>query len=89
MSDNYGRWAAEIARQEKVLFLDLNEITAAKFEKEGEAVVGPKYFTPKDHTHTSAAGARLNAESVVNGLRSLKKDPLKKFILKRATPAGE
>jgi rhamnogalacturonan acetylesterase len=89
MSDNYGRWAAETAHQESALFIDLNEIVAAQYEKEGEAAVGPKYFTSKDHTHTSPAGARLNAESVVKGLRSLKKDPLKKFVLKRAVSIGK
>ena len=89
VSDNYGRWAAETAKTGNALFIDLNEITAAQYEKEGEAVVGPKYFTTKDHTHTSPTGARLNAESVIKGLRSLKKDPLKKFILKRAAAAGE
>jgi len=82
VSDNYGRWAMETAKTENALFIDLNEITAEQFEKEGEAVVGPKYFTSKDHTHSSPAGARLNAESVVKGLRSLRKDPLKKFLLK-------
>ena len=89
MADSYGGWAAEVARGEKVLFVDLNEITAAKYEKQGEAVVGPKYFTPKDHTHTSPAGARLNAESVIEGLKSLKNDPLKRFILKRSASPGE
>jgi rhamnogalacturonan acetylesterase len=89
MSDNYGRWAADVARQENTLFIDLNDIVAAQYEKEGEAVVGPKYFTSKDHTHTSPAGARLNAESIVGGLKSLKKDPLKKFIVKRAEKAGQ
>ena len=89
MSDNYGRWAAEIARLENALFIDLNEIVAALYEKEGEAAVGPKYFTSKDHTHTSPAGARLNAESVVNGLRSSKKDPLKKYLIKQSVTPGK
>jgi len=88
MSENYGRWALETAKTGNSPFIDLNEITAEQYEKEGEAVVGPKYFTTKDHTHTSPAGARLNAQSVVKGLRSLKKDPLKKYLLKPAAKAG-
>ncbi|HEY8561980.1 MAG TPA: rhamnogalacturonan acetylesterase [Pyrinomonadaceae bacterium] len=79
-AENYGKWAREAAETEKVLFIDLNEITARKYEKEGAERVGAAYFTTKDHTHTSAAGARVNAESVVEGLRALKKNPLKKYL---------
>jgi lysophospholipase L1-like esterase len=81
-SENYGKWARETAESQKVLFVDLNEITAQKYEKTGAEKTGAEYFTSKDHTHTSPAGARLNAESVVEGLRGLKKNPLKKYILK-------
>ena len=81
-SESYGKWAREVAQSEKVFFVDLNEITARKYEKTGAQRVGAEYFTTKDHTHTSAAGARANAESVVEGLKELKKSPLKKFILK-------
>jgi rhamnogalacturonan acetylesterase len=86
-SADYGKWAAEIARSENVLFVDLNEITARKYEKAGAQTVGAEYFTVKDHTHTSAAGARMNAESVVEGLRNLKNSPLKKYILKQLETA--
>jgi rhamnogalacturonan acetylesterase len=79
-ADSYGRWARETAESEKVLFVDLNEITARKYEKAGAEKTGAEYFTTKDHTHTSPAGARMNAESVVEGLRALKKNPLKKYL---------
>lgn len=81
-SENYGKWAREVAAGEKVFFVDLNEITARQYEKTGEQKVGAEYFTTKDHTHTSVAGAKLNAESVVEGLSKLKKSPLKKYILR-------
>jgi rhamnogalacturonan acetylesterase len=83
MSDNYGGWAATIAKRENAYFVDLNKIVAERYEEEGESTVGTKYFTPKDHTHTSPAGARLNAELVVYGLTSFKKNPLKKFLISR------
>lgn len=86
-SNDYGKWAAEIARVEKVLFVDLNEISARKYEKAGAQTVGAEYFTGKDHTHTSTAGARVNAESVIEGLRNLKNSPLKKYILKQTAKA--
>lgn len=82
-SDNYGKWALETAKSEKVFFVDLNEITARKYEKAGAAKTGAEYFTTKDHTHTSAAGARINAESVAEGLKHLKKSPLKNYLLKK------
>jgi lysophospholipase L1-like esterase len=81
-SENYGQWAREIAEGEKVFFIDLNEITALKYEKAGADKVGTEFFTEKDHTHTSAAGARVNAESVVEGIMRLKKLPLRKYLLK-------
>jgi rhamnogalacturonan acetylesterase len=82
-TENYGKWARETAARENVLFIDLNEITAQKYEKTGAEKTGAEFFTTKDHTHTSPAGARLNAESVVEGLRALKKNPLKKYLLKK------
>jgi lysophospholipase L1-like esterase len=81
-AENYGKWARAAAESEKVFFIDLNEITALKYEKTGAETVGARFFTTKDHTHTTAAGAKVNAESVVEGLRSLKKVRLKKYILK-------
>lgn len=77
---SYGKWSREIAEKEKVLFVDLNEITAGKYEKIDAEVVGKTYFTTKDNTHTSLAGAKVNAESVIEGLKKLKGNPLKKFF---------
>jgi len=79
-NESYGKWARETAESQKVTFVDLNEITTQKYEKIGAERVGAEFFTTKDHTHTSPAGARLNAESVVEGLRKLKKNPLRKFL---------
>src|SRR5215204_2640956 len=81
-AENYGGWARDVAESQKVLFVDLNEITARKYEKAGAEKVGADFFTTKDHTHTSPAGARINAESVVEGLRESKKNPLRKYLLK-------
>lgn len=80
--ENYSGWAKQIAEAEKVYFVDLNEITSKKYEKDGAEKVGKDYFTNKDHTHTSSAGAKVNAESVIEGLRKLKEVSLKKYLLK-------
>jgi len=77
----YGGWAAEVAKSQDVFFVDLNEIIAKRWEALGQEKVGKEFFF-NDQTHTSPAGARLNAESVVAGLKELKKCKLKKFLLK-------
>jgi lysophospholipase L1-like esterase len=75
---DYGKWSAESAKAEGVPFVDLNELIASRYEKLGEEKVQSLFFG--DHTHTSPAGAKLNAESVVEGLRGLKDCPLCKFL---------
>jgi len=69
-SDDYGKWAAEVAKMESTWFIDLNEIVAAHYEEAGPEKVAPLFFG-EDHTHTTKAGAQLNANSVVEGLRKL------------------
>jgi len=81
--DSYGGWSKAIAKETSVFFLDLNEITALKYEKIGQEKVGADYFTTIDHTHTSLAGALVNAESVVEGLRKIKQLKLDRFLAKR------
>ncbi|MDQ2920742.1 MAG: rhamnogalacturonan acetylesterase [Acidobacteriota bacterium] len=83
-SDSYGKWAVEVARSEGVSFIDLNDISARKFEALGLERVKELYFL-EDHTHTTPAGALLNATSVVEGLRSLKNCPLAAFLQVRRT----
>ena len=68
-SEDYGQWAAAVARAEDVPFLDLNEIIARRYDALGpQAVEG---FFADERTHTSAAGAELNARSVVAALKGL------------------
>jgi len=75
-ADSYGGWARQVAEKEHVGFIDLNEITARKYDALGEAAVEPLFGDP--HTHTTLAGAVMNAESVVAGLKALPKDPVAK-----------
>jgi len=81
-SKDYGKWAAEVAMSASVPFVDLNDIAARHFEEEGKAKVESAYFTTTDHTHTTEAGARLNAASVVEGLRTLPDNPLREALKK-------
>ena len=77
-NQDFGKWAAEVAQQEGVAFIDLNDRTARKYEALGPATV--KGFFPTDHTHTNEAGARLNAESVAEGIQADKSLALRKYL---------
>jgi rhamnogalacturonan acetylesterase len=75
---DFGLWARQIAEEEQVPFIDLNEITAKKYDEIGPEQVKMKYF-PGDHTHTNYAGAMENAASVIEGLKNIQ-HPLVKYI---------
>lgn len=76
--DPYAKWAAEVAASEHVPLVDLNEIIALRYEAMGPEKVEPLFGDP--HTHTSLAGAELNAECVEEGLKGLKVDPLETYL---------
>ena len=63
-----------MAEHEHVGFIDLNNIIADRYDALGEAAVEPLFGDP--HTHTSLAGAEINADAVVTGLKRLKNDPV-------------
>lgn len=79
---DYAGWAEEVAAQERAPLVDLNEIIARRYDNLGPAKVEPLFGDP--HTHTSLAGARLNAECVISGLKGLKVDPLAQYFSARA-----
>lgn len=76
--DTYAGWARTVASEEKVQLIDLNQRIALRYDALGEANVEPLFVDP--HTHTSRAGAEMNAEVVVQGLKSLKHDPVGKDL---------
>jgi rhamnogalacturonan acetylesterase len=71
--DNYGGWSQQIAEEQHIGFIDLNERIAKIYDSMGEQAVEPMFADP--HTHTSLEGAKLNASVVVAGLKALRKDP--------------
>lgn len=75
----FGLWAKQVAKKMKVPFIDLNEITARKFERFGKEKV--KYHFYLDRIHTSEFGARVNVESAVEGIRNYKGLPLREMLL--------
>lgn len=71
-------WLKQVADEEKCLFLDHSNIAADRYE-----ALGPDSttkFHPQDHTHTSTAGAILNAETLIAGLKTLEGEPLVQFL---------
>jgi lysophospholipase L1-like esterase len=79
--NDYGKWAAEAAKSESTLFINLNEIIANHYEELGQRKVADIYFTATDHTHTTPEGAKFNASCVAEGIRSLKDCQLKNYLV--------
>ena len=77
-SGEFREWSREVARAAGVEFVDVTRIIADRFQELGEARVAE--FFPKDHTHTNAAGAELNAEAVVAGLKGIRRGPWNEFV---------
>ncbi|HVS54109.1 MAG TPA: rhamnogalacturonan acetylesterase [Opitutaceae bacterium] len=91
-NSNYEEWAKQVAEQEKVGFIDLNEIIARKYDELGHDAVMKLFPAPvtspdgrvvDEHTHTNLAGAELNAACVVAGLKALHPDPLAPYFSAR------
>lgn len=70
VNKTFGLWAKQVAEEQNIPFIDLNDITARKFERFGKQKV--KYMFYLDRIHTSAFGARVNAESAAEGIRDSK-----------------
>jgi lysophospholipase L1-like esterase len=81
-ANDYAKWAGEAAQAEGAFFLDLNAIIADRYDKLGQEQVSGVFFAPKEHTHTGAAGAKFNAQCVVEGLKAIEKCPLADYLLK-------
>jgi rhamnogalacturonan acetylesterase len=82
-ANDYGKWAKEAAEASGALFLDLNELIARRYEALGQEKVAADFFQPTDHTHTTAAGAAINAEAVVEGIRALDGCLLRELLLRK------
>jgi rhamnogalacturonan acetylesterase len=77
---SYRLWSKQVAQTNGADFIDLFELIAKRYDALGPEKVQADLFTAKDHTHTTEAGARVNAQEVVAGIKDLKKNKLKKYI---------
>lgn len=78
---SYQLWAKQSADAADAKFIDLNSLVMKKYEAYSFEDIKKKFFTDADNTHTSPAGAELNAECVVDGLKEID-SPLKEFLKK-------
>jgi len=76
--DSHAGWAEQVAKAEGVAFVDLIEIIAQRYDELGPEKVNPLFGD--EHTHTSAAGAELNAQCVIAGLKALTNNPLAPYL---------
>ena len=79
-NEDYGLWAKQVADKEGAFFIELNGLIADDYDQEGQEKVASTYFGTQDHTHTIAAGAKLNAGKVVEGIKGLPKLTLNKYL---------
>lgn len=76
---DYEKWAAEAAHEENACFINLNGIIADHYDEIGKDSVNNAFFI-KDHTHTTKAGAIMNAASVVEGISMHQDCSLKDYL---------
>ena len=86
---NYPTWAAEVAKAKDTPFINLNELIARQYDVLGHDAVMKLFPDPvtsangtvtDEHTHTNMAGAKLNAATVVAGLKAIKDSPFVAFL---------
>jgi lysophospholipase L1-like esterase len=77
--NSFADWAEQTARAEHVPFVNLTEIASLKMDTMPPSKVDSLYGDA--NLHSNAAGAELNARSIVEGLRSLgESNPLKPYL---------
>jgi lysophospholipase L1-like esterase len=81
----YGEMSEAVATNPSVPFIDLNRIAMSHYAGLSPEEIKQKYFTPADNTHTSLAGAELNAQSVIEGLKLLTDSTLATYLNSNAT----
>lgn len=75
VNETFGLWARQVAEEMNCPFVDLNEISARKYDQMSEWKFNYHFYL--DHIHTSAFGAQLNARSAADGLAQCQHPELK------------
>lgn len=77
-SETFVKWTENAAKSTGAAYINLNEMVALEFEKLSAEKV--ELFFADKRTHSTPAGAALNAQLVVSGLRGLKKIKIDKYL---------
>jgi rhamnogalacturonan acetylesterase len=81
-SETFVKWTANAALASGAAFINLNEIIAIEFERLGIDNVAPLFGDAR--THSTRAGALVNAEMVVAAIKTLELPKLKKYLSPQA-----
>ena len=87
VADTFGGWARQIAEEMNVPFVDLNEISAGKYDKMSPWKLNYHFYL--DNIHTSKFGAEHNARCAAEGLMACSHPelaPLKALMTGLALP---
>lgn len=76
-TDTYSKWSSQIAKQENVLYVDLNDLAANEYDKKGSKCA-KDYF--KDSVHTTYIGAILHCKCIAKGLLALPNSPFRSIV---------
>ena len=72
-------WSRQVAAAEKALLVDHSNIIGDRYDALGKDEVA-KFFDGTEYLHTNTAGAIVNAEAFIAGLKALPDMPLVKFL---------
>ena len=81
-SETFVKWTENAAKATGGAYINLNEIVALEFERLGVEKVAPLFGDAR--THSTPAGALLNAQMVISGIKALKHPNLKKYLSAKA-----
>lgn len=76
-TDTYTAWSRQVAEEEGVEFIDLNELTSKAMEEIGRTVATREYFA--GGVHTTEKGARMYDQIICEQLKA-HKSPLAKYV---------
>ena len=76
----YSTWSAEVAKATNTPLLDVHNLIADRYEKEGKEAVDNYFNSARDPTHRNPLGAAVDAELTLAALRTLKGPALDAFL---------
>ena len=87
----YSIWAAQVAKQMDVPLVDVHNLIADRYQREGVSGVSTFYDNPGDPTHRNAKGAAVDAEITLSALKALYGPDLDAYLSPegKAVPAAD